>query len=49
MPIYAVSLLFSLGVQAPDAPPLLLEFAVHLVAAEDKEDADARARAIGKG
>ena len=48
MPIYAASLLFSLEVQAPDAPPPLLELAVHLVVAADERDAEARAQLIGR-
>jgi len=48
MPIYAVSLLFSLEVQAPDAPAPLRELAIHVVSAADENEAEARGRAIGK-
>jgi hypothetical protein len=48
MPLYAVSLLFSLEVQAPDAPQPLQELAVHVVAASDEKEAEARGRTIGK-
>lgn len=48
MPLYAVSLLFSLEVQAPDAPAPLQELAIHLVSAANEDEANARGQAIGK-
>jgi len=48
MPLYAVSLLFSLKVQAANAPEPLRELAIHVVSAADENDAEARGREIGK-
>jgi hypothetical protein len=48
MPLYAISLLFSLEVQAPNAPEPLRELAIHVVSAADDNEAEARGRAIGK-
>ena len=48
MPLYSVSLLFSLEVQGPGAPLPLQELAVHVVAAADEEEAEARGQMIGK-
>jgi hypothetical protein len=48
MPLYAVSLLFSLEVQAPDAPEPLRELALHVVSAVDQDEAQAKADDIGR-
>ncbi len=48
MPLYAVSLLFSLEVEAPNAPKPLRELSVHVVSAADETEAEARGQAIGK-
>jgi hypothetical protein len=48
MPLFAVSLLFSLEVQAADAPKPLYELAVHVVFAADEDEALSRGRVIGR-
>ena len=48
MPLFSVSLLFSLEVDAPDAPEPLRELAIHVVFAADEDDARAKAMTIGE-
>ena len=48
MPLYAVSLLFSLEVQSLDAPEALQELTVHVLSAPDENGARARGEAIGR-
>ena len=48
MPLYAVSLLFSLEVQAPNAPEPLRELAIHVLSAADENEAEAKGRVIGR-
>jgi hypothetical protein len=48
MALYTVSLLFSLEVQAANAPEPLRELALHVVSAADEDEAEARGLSIGK-
>jgi Domain of unknown function (DUF4288) len=48
MPLFSVGLLFSLEVEARDAPEPLLEFAIHIVSAADENEAKVRGEAIGR-
>ena len=48
MPLFTVSLLFSLEVQAPHAPEPLRELALHVLTAGDRDEAHAKGDAIGK-
>lgn len=47
MTLYAVSLLFSLEVEAPDAPKPVREIALHVLSAADEAEARAKGEAIG--
>jgi Domain of unknown function (DUF4288) len=48
MPLFSVSLLFSLEVEARDAPAPLRELAIHIISAADEGDAKVRGEAIGR-
>ena len=48
MPLFSVSLLFSLEVQAPTAPAPLLELAIRVVSAADEADARAKAAVLAQ-
>lgn len=48
MPLFSVSLLFSLEVEAPGAPEPLRELAIHVLSAADEIEAKTKAEAIGK-
>jgi Domain of unknown function (DUF4288) len=48
MPLFSVSLLFSLEVEARDGPEPLLELAIHVVSAADENEAKVRGEAIGR-
>jgi hypothetical protein len=49
MPLFSVSLLFSLQVEAVDAPEPLRELAIHVLSAADESEAKLKGEAIGKG
>lgn len=48
MPLFAVSLTFTLEVQAPGLPEPVRELALHLLSAPDVGDAKAKGERIGK-
>ncbi len=48
MPLYSVSVLFALEVQAPDAPAPLLELAIHVLSAADEAEARAEAARLAR-
>ena|SRR5688500_12641229 len=48
MPLFSVSLLFSLETQAPNAPEPLQELAIHVLSAAHEDEAKVRAEAIGR-
>lgn len=47
MPLFSVSLMFSLKAQAATAPEPLREIAIYVLSAADEDDAEARAQATG--
>ena len=49
MPLFSVSLLFSLQVEAGDAPEPLRELAIHILSAANESEAKLKGEAIGKG
>ena len=49
MPLFSVSLLFSLEVQAPTAPAPLLELAIRVVSAANETEARAKAAVLAEG
>ena len=48
MPLFAVSLTFSLDVQAPGPPEPIRELAIHVLSAANGEEAKAKGELIGK-
>lgn len=48
MPLFSVTLLFSLQVEARDSPEPLLELAVHILSAANESEAKLKGQAIGK-
>lgn len=49
MPLFCVSLLFSLQVEAAEAPEPLRELAIHILSAANESEAKLKGEAIGKG
>lgn len=48
MPLFSVSLLFSLEVDAPDRPEPVRELAIHVLSAADRDEARVKGEGIGK-